>query len=517
VRQVWHIFKKDARRLRWETAATLGLLAWVAHLDRWRSDWAPGLAEGWLNVLVPLAWAYLVGLLILQDALVGDREFWLALPCRRRSMPGAKALFVLCFIHLPYLLAQAGILAARGFSPVTYFPHLMWKQLLLLVALTLPAAAVAAMVENVVQFALAAVVLAAGWIYLNGNVAPLSAQPWILTDTARSGLALLAVVLGAGTILRLQYGRRRTAVSRGIGASAAIAAAAAFVWLPSNTSAAIDCTLEPAKLMGPVRVTLGEKAETLPDRFRRSYRTSTVADIALPIEVSGLPQADLVRFAQLSLAIRTPGGEQYEAQLLTRSTRLEQIQVQASVWPVEAPTYQVVTLDRAVYERIKDAPVSIEGKILAEFHRRGTAARIPVEKPGDAPGLGKCTSAVTGGGVFQTAGVNVECESPDEIPNPTYVTLKAPELDPPWHTGLGGFGRGTSYPRSTWLSPLNRRNAYINLFAKEDWVKGMNGAPLEDLAGAVLEIVPAPVTGRAILEYQWIGVTLSKFVVAPVR
>jgi hypothetical protein len=128
VRQVWHIFKKDARRLRWEVAATLGLLAWVAHLDRWRSDWTPGFAEGWLNVLLPLAWCYLVGLAVLQDPVVGDREFWLALPCRWRSMMGAKALFVLCFIHLPYLLAQAGILAARGFSPVTYFPLLLWKQ-----------------------------------------------------------------------------------------------------------------------------------------------------------------------------------------------------------------------------------------------------------------------------------------------------------------------------------------------------------------------------------------------------
>jgi hypothetical protein len=515
VRQVWHIIKKDARRLRWETAATLALLAWVAHLDRWRQDWMPGAAEGWLNVLLPAAWVYLVGLLVLQDPLVGDREFWLALPCRWRSMLGAKALFVVCFIHLPYFLAQAAILAFRGFSPVTYFPHLMWKQLLLLLMLTLPAAALAAMVENVVQFALAAVVLASGAVYAAGMP---QGQGLIQTEAARIGLALLAVVVGAAVVLPLQYGRRRTAISRGIGAAAAIVAAVVFVGVPLVTSAEVQCALTPARLTAPPTVTLLGKVETLPDRFPRYNLTSTMMSLALPIQISGLPQADLTESVQLSLDIRTERGERYEAISTPYSTQPVKTRLTATVWPVDQPpSYQIVMVDRAVYERVKGSPVSIDGRILAEFHQRGTATRIPVEKAEDAPGLGKCASAVGDGGFYQGNGLSATCESPDEIPNPTYVTLEAPGMELLWRRGLSTFGRAASYPRNTWLSPLNRRNAFIPVVPKEDWAKGTGAVPQEDLAGAVLEIVPEPVVGLAILEFHWKGVVLSKFVVQPKR
>ncbi|HUP03607.1 MAG TPA: hypothetical protein VMU19_06440 [Bryobacteraceae bacterium] len=511
MRQVWHIFKKDVRRLRWEAAATLALLAWVAHLDRWRADSTPGAAEGWLNVLLPAAWAYLVGLLVLQDPLVGDREFWLTLPCRRRSLLGAKALFVLCFVHAPYFLAQAGILLARGFSPVAYFPQLMTKQLFLLVMLTLPSAAVAAMVENVVQFALAAVVLASAAVYAAGMP---QGQLLTQTDAARLDLALLAVVVGAGAVVPLQYGRRRTAVSRGIGAAAAIAAVVAFAGMPKVTSAEVQCALTPLRLAAPASVTLLDKVEPLPSGFPRYILPLTTMNLALPMRISGLPPADLAISAQLSFDIRTENGERYSALSLPYPTQHAKTQLAATVWPVgPAPAYEIVMLDRTVYERLKGSPVIVEGSIMTELHQRGTTTRIQAEKAGDAPGLGKCTSAMGDGAFSQQGGLSVTCESPDEIPNPTYVTLMAPGVEPSRRTGLGAYGRVTSYPRSALLSPLNRRNAFIPLVAREDWTKNTGAFPQEDLSGAVVEIVPEPVAGRAILEYRWNGVLLSKFVV----
>ena len=47
-----HIFKKDVRRLWWAVAATLLLLAALAHADRWRADWIVGSTEGWLALLL---------------------------------------------------------------------------------------------------------------------------------------------------------------------------------------------------------------------------------------------------------------------------------------------------------------------------------------------------------------------------------------------------------------------------------------------------------------------------------
>jgi hypothetical protein len=513
VRQVWHIFKKDARRLKWEVAATLALLAWLAHLDRWRSDWTPGFAEGWLNVLLPFAWCYLAGLAILQDPVVGDREFWLTLPCRRRHMLGAKALFVLCFIHLPYFLAQAAILAFRGFSPVTYFQHLMWKQLVLLLALTLPAAALAVLVENVVQFALAAVLMAAGVIFLGGTN-PMSVQPWIQTDYVRSGLALLSVTFGALAALVQQYARRRTAISRGIGAAAAIAAAVVFVWLPREASMVMQCALDPARLTRPLSVGLSGYAEALPQTLRRNYPASTYVDAALPIRISGLPQDAIAWFTQLSLEIQTADGEQHDAGFLSRSDPFRKIPLQASVWPGDhAPSYQVLTVTPDLYDRIKDGPVSIHGKIVVEFHRREAAARIPVGKRAEASGAGKCFSGVSAEIVLQRNELSVDCESPAEIPYLTEVTLLQPGTGREWRQRLGMASRVMGYPLKTWLSPLNRRNAFFPLTSEEDWVKGSYLVPQEALSTAVLEVVPEPLTGRAIVEYEWNSVRLSKYAV----
>ena len=118
MRLIWHLFKKDTRRLWWEIAITIGLLAWLAHLDRWRADYTPGSMEGWLNVPLPFAWSYLIALAVLEDPLVGDRQFWITVPCRRYVLLAAKALFVRVFVHIPYLLAGSAILFARGFQPL---------------------------------------------------------------------------------------------------------------------------------------------------------------------------------------------------------------------------------------------------------------------------------------------------------------------------------------------------------------------------------------------------------------
>ncbi len=71
-----HILAKDARRFWWEITVTLGLLLALTYLDANRVGFIPGPMEGWLNLLLPAAWAYLVALVIHDEALVGDRQFW---------------------------------------------------------------------------------------------------------------------------------------------------------------------------------------------------------------------------------------------------------------------------------------------------------------------------------------------------------------------------------------------------------------------------------------------------------
>src|ERR1700730_16474789 len=129
MRLVLHIFIKDARRFWWEIAVMLGLLAVVARMDATRVGFIPGAMEGWLNLILPAVWAYLIALVIHDEALVGDRQFWLTRPDSWRGLVAAKALFVLLFIHLSCFAADVAIVAARGFEPLAYLPQLPLKQL----------------------------------------------------------------------------------------------------------------------------------------------------------------------------------------------------------------------------------------------------------------------------------------------------------------------------------------------------------------------------------------------------
>src|SRR5215471_7998916 len=97
---ILHIFKKDIRHLWPAVALSLVLLAILSHEDRWRMDRTPGLSEGWLNILLPLAWAVLIALVIHEEPLGDDREFWITRPYRRGTLLGAKALFLIACIQI---------------------------------------------------------------------------------------------------------------------------------------------------------------------------------------------------------------------------------------------------------------------------------------------------------------------------------------------------------------------------------------------------------------------------------
>jgi len=183
-----HIFAKDARRFWWEITVTLGLLLDLTYLDANRISFIPGPMEGWLNLLLPAAWAYLVALVIHDEALVGDRQFWLTRPYPWTALVTAKALFMLAFIQIPYFASDAAILVARGFQPIRYLPELLSKQLVLAVVITL-STSLATVTKNLPQFALAGVVIVALGLFCVTRVETRS--PWLAIDQVRRIVALL--------------------------------------------------------------------------------------------------------------------------------------------------------------------------------------------------------------------------------------------------------------------------------------------------------------------------------------
>ncbi|MES1260908.1 MAG: hypothetical protein ABUS49_04160, partial [Acidobacteriota bacterium] len=413
MRLTWHIFRKDTRRCWKEIALTFALLAWLTRMDSWRSDYVPDSSEGWLNILLPLAWGYLAAVCILQDAVPGERQFWLTLPCPRRALFGAKALFLLAFIQLPYLLSNAMVLDARGFAPWLFVPRLAEQQLLVLFAVTLPAVALATLARTATQFvALAFALLGSAVVFSSVSETlglPLvQSVPWMRIDPPRQALALSLLALSAFFVAWLQYRSRRTAVSRGVGVAGLVGACALYILLPPESSAAIEAALWPAHLQnGPVSVRLAPRERTF-DSERRFQ--SNAVTIAIPLEVSGVPASPEVRLEQVSLEIVEPGGARYRAERFVPPPK--KVSLLASM---RDSGWEVLVMEPALFARLTAIPVTVRGFLTAEFHQTGAPAVLPRDARVDVPNSGKCAISGADGGLLREDGLRVTFESPRRV------------------------------------------------------------------------------------------------------
>ena len=120
--QAIHIFKKDVRHLRFEIAIAITVAALFAFIETKHALWPVDAvysdtpASYLALLLLPVAWWTLIGRAIHDEALPGDRQFWITRPYSWRSLLGAKLLFIFAFINLPMLVAQMVIVHAYGFS-----------------------------------------------------------------------------------------------------------------------------------------------------------------------------------------------------------------------------------------------------------------------------------------------------------------------------------------------------------------------------------------------------------------
>ena len=119
-------------------------------------------------------------------------------------------------------------------------------------------------------------------------------------------------------------------------------------------------------------------------------------------------------------------------------------------------------MNSKIYDAVKNAPVKIRGAILAEFFRGESPTRIPVGVTADVPGLGRCSSMIVDARLGEQL-LKVDCESVSEIPFMNQVRLLDRATGWQWIGNLGASMSNVSYPRMTWLSPLNHRDAFFHL------------------------------------------------------
>jgi hypothetical protein len=300
--QSLHILRKDIRHLWADLSLYVALL--IASSVMIPMTWDGGataniplhIFAGLLKIMIPILWLVIIARLIHDESLVGDAQFWITRPYKWTSLLGAKLLFILLCVALPFSLCQWSIVLQAGFNPLHTIPAqaLNLLQMGLIVGLTFTVvASVTSTVQRMFMSMLAVVVLwALALTFLTVPAGPRMALPL--------APEIFGIVIGGllVAILLYQYASRNTFRSR----IALVATALLFVALfsilvegrlqplvnvfvrhhyPVSTDASLKLVFDPAAKPS--------KSPQTPDN-----RVGKLEMIILPVSIQGLdPHAQL--------------------------------------------------------------------------------------------------------------------------------------------------------------------------------------------------------------------------------
>ncbi|MBS1871592.1 MAG: hypothetical protein JSU00_00150 [Acidobacteria bacterium] len=353
MKQALHIFRKDARQMRYEIVLTVVAMSVYAVA-------AMGPAPGAVSsptpamVLVPLAAWVLIARVIHAETLPGDSQFWLTRPYRRGSLLLAKALFIVAFVMLPFLAADAAIALGAGFRLGAVAPALLWRHAAFAAGFVIPVAALASVTSGMAQMLLGflvAWVVAVAPAYLPNPKIDLQWEPllWIgLTG------GILVIAIAAAGCVGMQYARRSTWVNRGLISAAWIVAEFGFALVPWKLAYQVQTVVA-----GGVPGAAACKVEA---DVRRPWLGAVNveadrAEVELPVVLSGLPAGPAPVIDALTVEVRSPDGEVWSSGK-SPTTRLTTFGTVMSIETV---------LPRPFYERVKDKPVRVNGAVFLTF------------------------------------------------------------------------------------------------------------------------------------------------------
>ncbi len=370
--QALHIFKKDFRYSRYEITlvALFAIACAAAHLrgphGAFNESWLP-------EIFWFVGVAFLVGRLVLAEAITGDRQFWITRPYRWKSLLGAKLLFIIVFVNLPVLLAHLAILLIDGFPLVSSIPGLLWSQVLLF-AFSLPFVAFATLSSGK-PFQLILFACAAGvWILMTSNtVGPLSGVAWLSGSIAFTALCATAV-----SILFLQYKGRRTVSSRWLAAGGVAVSAFVLGAMPWPLAFAVQSHLSGQSALGSsIQIGLSHIPE---ERFSQIQMKSKVA-LHFPISVQGIPDGTEVQPDALALSLQSSDGR--TTQLGPQDCQnLKRGSISASAATISA----VCLADPTFFHAQHGRPVTLRASLYFTLFGNAQSETIPLsEEPTNAP------------------------------------------------------------------------------------------------------------------------------------
>jgi len=388
MRQALHILRKDVRHLWKELFAALLLIAAFCFVGARRALWldVPGTERtaAWtlVTLLLPLSWWILIARLIHEEALPGNSQFWITRPYDRKSLLGAKLLFIFVFINLPMLIADVIILHAYGLPVAAEWPGLLWAQVLLTVIFLLPILILSAVTTGFVQLLIAILVpcLAVLLVTIVGPdlvLALPSGYGWI-----NSYVAFVLIAVAAAVVLIWQYRRLGTALARSFVVVAGILILFGAVFFPWPVAFRIQSWLSKQRLdPSAVQVSLDSKNSWL---NRAAVQGDGDVLIELPVAITDLPAGMSAKAEGFSLELRAPDGT---ARLVNQMplNYLSEVNQQFSVKAI---------VDGAFYRTFKDEPLALRAKVYLTLFGNRQVARIPFgNRLAPVPRVGVCAAS----------------------------------------------------------------------------------------------------------------------------
>jgi hypothetical protein len=388
MRQALHIFKKDARHLWFEIAVVMIAVASFAFTGARRARWLvdPGAnrTAAWTLVLIllPLAWWTLIARVIHSEALPGDRQFWISRPYSWKSLLLAKALFIIVFINIPMLLADAFIVRAYALHPLSaQLPGLLWSQVLLTIVFLLPIAVLSALTAGFVQLVFAVLTpcviallfaIVAPQTVLGGFLGPFE---WVQTY-----YVFLVIALGGLAVLLWQYSRRRTVATRAFTVAMVVLGIVGMLSIPWPAAFAVQSLVSRQQVdSSSVRVAFDSG-----DGVRAMMQRDDRVRVIIPLDITGLPHNTAAKVDGFFVTLEAADGTIWMLrQILPTSAMLA-----GQEFDVDT------TVSRPFYLKVQEGSIQASGSLYLTLFGDPKTSNIPFgNRPVTVPRVGACSAS----------------------------------------------------------------------------------------------------------------------------
>jgi len=397
--QSLHIFRKDVRHL-WADLVVYAALLIAASVV---------IPMGWnganasltplqifirlLNFLIPIMWLIMISRLIHDESLVGDTQFWITRPYKWASLLGAKLLFIVVCVALPFAVAQWATILQAGLNPLHTIPAQLLSLLKMGLIVWLTFTVVASVTSTVQRMFMSILAVMIFWgVSLTMLGSPLG--PRMELPSGAIGIIIGGLLVG---ILLYQYASRNTFASRMAIVVTALLLVALFA-----------CLVEGA-IQGPVTYFVRHHYSTSENgSLRLAYDPNGKASkspgepdntggklvmVLIPVSIQGLDSTVQLDDQNVAFTVDAPGYHY------------------ASPW---RPAYTVednvaLFFPQRVLDKIHESSVRMHISEVAQRLLPGTPETVTAASDFNIPGNGRCHLRAN------VPGNNVICRYPFEI------------------------------------------------------------------------------------------------------